>query len=116
MTAEPLDLDAIRARLEAATPGPWEPESEQDGDHETGYADAIFIANAADATLISNAPTDIAALVAEVERLRADSVPRSALVQVGMHGQHPAFHFAHDRTDECDRYGCQPVYVLREQP
>jgi hypothetical protein len=47
-----LDLDPIKARLAAATPGPW-----------------VYSCN--DAYLIANAPTDLAALVAEVERLRA---------------------------------------------
>lgn len=69
-----LDLEAIKARAEAATPGPWErrittftscgvqgPEMAiyDEGGH--GEEDAEFIAHAR---------TDIPALVAEVERLR----------------------------------------------
>ena len=41
-----IDLDAIKARLTAAIPGPWSVE------------------------LIAHAPADIGALIAEVERLR----------------------------------------------
>lgn len=75
-----LDLQLIKARLAAATPGPWkvEPAESAEGSfiatmgpifimpptqHLARYAD--------DADLIAHAPTDIAALVAEVERLRA---------------------------------------------
>lgn len=52
-----LDLQPIKSRLAAATPGPWRftkirPQPNPDAD------------------LIANAPQDLAALVAEVERLR----------------------------------------------
>lgn len=49
----PADLAAIRARLEAATPGPWTAKSFDPDDQ-----------------FIAHAPSDIAALLAEVERLR----------------------------------------------
>lgn len=75
-----LDLDAIKARCEAATPGPWEWHSNglRSGDFDciwgtvdnTGETyvgvhedDSVFIAHAID---------DIPALVAEVERLRGE--------------------------------------------
>ncbi len=54
-----LDIEAIRARLAAATPGPWNHASWQLGQ-----------INFADADLIGYAPTDIVALLAEVARLR----------------------------------------------
>lgn len=84
------DLDPIRARLAAATPGPW-----HSWDRGIGYevhkgraADCLSeygvgmesctelndgfrgTFRMADADLIANAPADLAALVAEVERLR----------------------------------------------
>lgn len=92
-------LDEIRARLAAATPGPWtlfaaaaesevmavlkpgEPRERivtMDADHyvvtlgvdECGDGDGPDRA-VADATLIANAPADLAYLLGEVERLRA---------------------------------------------
>ena len=53
-----IDLDAIKARLDVATSGPWWTD-------ETAEMDAV---------LIANAPGDITALVAEVERLRDEAV------------------------------------------
>ena len=81
-----LDLDAIKARLAAATPGPWWSDS---GDPlSTNMAVAViggwqvqasrpFVGDRVtpakdDADLIAHAPTDLAALVAEVERLREE--------------------------------------------
>lgn len=79
-----LDLDSIKARCEAATEGPWHREHgdygcvsignfgwvvdgpncpQYDEDTPQGHADAEFIAHAR---------TDVPALVAEVERLRAE--------------------------------------------
>lgn len=90
---DPLDLEPIKARLAAATPGPWEPNiySERPPivvamtshlpmvgrngfrevicEHQSIHYDSQVEANA---RLIANAPTDLAALVAEVERLRAE--------------------------------------------
>lgn len=82
------DLDAVKARLAKATPGPWEwsvrPKRhilvhrfsargfftvlETQGDVEADYP----CAKDADRDLIEHAPADLAALVAEVERLRAE--------------------------------------------
>lgn len=74
------DLDAIRARVEAATPGPWfawsrgvgwliglDPDANQciPGGFRTD------IAREADAEFIAHARTDVPALLAEVEQLRA---------------------------------------------
>ena len=87
-SVDPIDLKAIKARLTKATPGPWEwriwarrhalqrrvgPKAfhvvlETQGDAEADYP----CANDADRDLIQHAPADIAALIAEVERLRAE--------------------------------------------
>lgn len=72
-----IDLDAIRARLDAATPGPWEvdvyaPEGgelivwgEVEGDM---YVDTTS-ATVADCRLINNAPEDLRALLDIIERI-----------------------------------------------
>jgi hypothetical protein len=70
------ELNAIEARANAATPGPWEL-----GEHEILAAhSAVVVAGAgccdpvrldADANFICQARTDAPALVAEVRRLRA---------------------------------------------
>ena len=57
----PSELSAIRARLDAASPGEWVAERE--------------------AILIANAPTDLRALLEEVERLTADPLPAAAWVR-----------------------------------
>ena len=76
------DLTPIKARLDAATPGPWAvvddlavtaaPEVGGDDSCLSIVIPAIveFTPRAADAEFIAHAPTDIAALVAEVERLQ----------------------------------------------
>ena len=80
----PVDLDAIEARIAAATPGPW---SSASGNTATepirlrfnsgGRLEVVYEPTwEADAELIAHAPTDLAALVAENERLR--TVARAA--------------------------------------
>lgn len=81
-----IDLAPIKERLAKATPGPWRVWRDPDptkvratavetawchGDIE-GDTELItdYLPTDADATFIANAPEDIAALVAEVERLR----------------------------------------------
>lgn len=72
----PGELAAIKARAEAATPGPWDTVLSR---HVVSHADAfrgapdwpLMPKTVADATFISHARTDVPALVAEVERLRA---------------------------------------------
>ena len=75
-----LDRDAIRARLQAATPGPWKvcPDEATEGDLELvcqGTVDqhagpiCMHPLTSADAEFIAHAPTDVAALLDEVERL-----------------------------------------------
>lgn len=76
-----IDLEAIEARLKAATPGPWMSEF-WDGllfvsaIHDAGgsYVCELGLGSdsaAKDAAFIAAAPTDVAALIAEVRRLRA---------------------------------------------
>jgi hypothetical protein len=77
----PLDLKPIKARLAAATPGPWA-EFAESGDWWIGRVsddpqlDTAWICDSnepmeqADIEFITHAPVDIAALIAEVERLR----------------------------------------------
>lgn len=80
-----LDLDAIKARLAAATPGPWEEEREGGG-YPTGVvygpdctvtscdSEPGTLHQCTNAIFIANAPSDIAALVAEVERLNESTM------------------------------------------
>lgn len=78
-----LDLDAIRERLEAATPGPWTahdwPEQDLYGDKvrdRTGLLVAQTwpgppsYSEQANAEFIAHSRTDVAALLDEVDRLR----------------------------------------------
>lgn len=85
------DLEAIKARLAAATPGPWsddwtgrgpldthwscQPDYKEiirmEGSDSWGGCNHSLRCDAADASLIAHAPADLAALVAEVEELRA---------------------------------------------
>lgn len=68
----PAELDVIEARLKAATPGPWvAPCGALGTDVRTlgGASVADDVKRADDADFIAHAPTDIAALLAEVRRL-----------------------------------------------
>ena len=85
-----LDLEPIKERLAAATPGPWDfhvlPQSvgitvatihSEQGPRETCWTADLppeigGMGTEKDAEFIAHAPEDIAALVAEVERLRAE--------------------------------------------
>ena len=81
-----IDLEPIKERLAAATPGPWRVWTDPDptkvratavetawchGDIE-GDTELItdYLPTDADAEMIAHAPSDLAALVAEVEQLR----------------------------------------------
>ena len=79
----PLDRDAIQARLDAATEGPWMT-TQDTGTHVVyvnstspkgqTYSSVLWNADwatEADAEFIAHAPADVAALLAEVHRLRA---------------------------------------------
>ncbi|MEU2924162.1 hypothetical protein ABZ636_03745 [Streptomyces sp. NPDC007251] len=121
-TSQPLDLDAIQARTEAATPGPWgtyHDGSELDyidiaadlEETDTGFRCRRQIAMTvdepidndpshkewtveqdrqqihADAAFIAHAPEDIAALLAEVHRLRAELARRVQCNDCGAVGE-----------------------------
>ncbi len=78
----PLALEPIRARAEAATPGPWMAWREyhgpvtawrictHDGNREVVAGDEGAIESGDDAEFIAHARSDVPALVGEVERLR----------------------------------------------
>ena len=71
-------IKAIRGRLAAATPGPW-PVGEEYGEERWQAVGPAFLGGtregkAADAALVSNAPDDLAFLLAEVERLGGGGV------------------------------------------
>jgi hypothetical protein len=90
---KPLDLDAIEARANAATPGPWRGDR-HDGtakysvegapstsgpqalvlrvDHKDGEFGFVGLNGTADEAFVLAARTDVPALVAEVRRLTAD--------------------------------------------
>ena len=81
-----IDLDAIEARANAATDGPWSVYQTMHAEpkvvNSTGHWPAGEVANAsnspadygnADAEFIAHARTDVPALVAEVRRLREDA-------------------------------------------
>ena len=111
-----LDLEPIKERLAAATPGPWRVWTDPDptnvratavetawcyGDIE-GDTELItdYLPTDADAEFIANAPEDIASLVAEVERLRATVI-------VEQNRRQPWVKLAHQNAQEVKR--------LREQ-
>jgi hypothetical protein len=91
-----IDLDAIKARLEGVTEGPWEigkwgnRDQSKDWDHyvdgpEMGYdSDFRFFV---DARFIAAARTDIPALVAEVEKMREalEAAEESIATFIGVH-------------------------------
>ncbi len=74
-----LDLEAIKARAEAAWPGPWAGTPERVGYYDDGRWFTIAHMSAwegpavdgPNAEFIAAARTDVPALVAEVERLQA---------------------------------------------
>lgn len=81
MAPEPLDLEPIKAKEQAATPGPWEVNGSPHDRHmatvgrhyiTTPNRAGRSARNEAIAEFIASARTDVPALVAEVERLRAE--------------------------------------------
>ena len=101
-----MNLEPIKARLAAATEGPWfvegMPETAEcrvlaiDGEPEpdNNYWGCIPVTSGgsvpADADLIAHAPTDLARLVAEVERLRAVIKAVREALKFGSYGLVPA--------------------------
>jgi len=71
--AAAIDLEPLKSRLAAATPGPWEADESRTVVRRPGSSDSSVanVLEASDTELIAHAPADIAALIAEVERLRA---------------------------------------------
>lgn len=70
-------LQEIRARVAAATPGPWHWDEDNDpwlwggpGVFVLSSEDEISVPNPNDYALIAHAPQDLADLLAEVERLQ----------------------------------------------
>jgi hypothetical protein len=74
------ELQAIEARADAATPGPWHlataccDDDENFSNVEAGHTDIASDVPNADAVFIVAARTDVPALVKEVRRLRQDGV------------------------------------------
>ena len=75
-----LDLNAIRKRAEAASSGPWAWEWADNGTEIEIVQPHLFLSPIvaetgiqADAEFIANARTDVPALIAEIERLRAEN-------------------------------------------
>ncbi|MGW7786008.1 hypothetical protein [Streptomyces tricolor] len=97
----PLDLDAIRDRLDAATEGPWQRSEDYsdiltpEGDHLASYF------KAADGELIAHAPEDIARLLAEVRRLRAELAAERERYTAGLRR---ADEHVNAMTEEMKRY------------
>lgn len=74
---QPLNLDPILGRLDAATEGPWQ-RSEDYSDVLTPEGDHIAsFWKTSDGELIAHAPEDITALAAEIRRLRARTLTES---------------------------------------
>lgn len=81
MSTDQIDIAAIRARVAAATPGPWA--REDDGDDYVAFAPGAEICRIPHgqdaeecANLIAHAPADLAALCDEVERLTEENRTR----------------------------------------
>jgi hypothetical protein len=82
MSLTEADLQAIEARLKAATPGPWEAQiPAMMGEFPRAKIKPLKIEGklynhpmlkTADAELIANAPQDLALLIAEVRRLQKE--------------------------------------------
>lgn len=125
-TNEPMTqerLDAIQARVEVATDGPWAVDSDDPSYiiySERGGWDGLVIAQVADqdgalfsvehnGALIAHAREDVPALLAEVERLRAlttvddDMVERAALVLGNR--RHRGIHRGWDGATSAERDG-----------
>ncbi len=95
MTRE--QLDAIRARVDAATPGPWEAVTPKRYAAVRSNAEGCYVYTQGkipadthpdtvarqqrDAQFIAAAREDVSALLAEVERLTADPLPAAAWVR-----------------------------------
>ncbi len=116
-----LDLNPINERLNKATPGPWEV-------GQGAYFDLIDTVGvphrgiiavvddedcdvhgqaAANRDLIANAPTDLRACVAEIERLRAENALANAAAQASYDW------FYGDSTTEQEQAMCDAWFIWR---
>ncbi|NUS14539.1 MAG: hypothetical protein HOY69_24595 [Streptomyces sp.] len=80
---QPLDLDAIQARCDAATPGPWHVEDDKRDlnrwvTDKSGYLEINFgylnNGTQADARFVAHARTDVEQLTARVRELEAENL------------------------------------------
>ncbi|WP_318201093.1 hypothetical protein [Streptomyces sp. SCL15-4] len=95
---QPLDLDAIETRANAATPGPWE-EHPQYGPHFYAYLGGPYLRGVgtlnfgdgedaeADREFVKHAREDIDAMAAEIRRLRAELARRVQCNDCGAVGE-----------------------------
>lgn len=91
MSKAELDLEAIEARVEAATPGPWRSGAKVGRTIYTGRDVLMGVLDCAvDAAFIASARTDVPALVRELREARRE---RDALMK-----------FAHDDNERADSY------------
>ena len=87
-----IDLEVIKARLAAATPGPWFAHADDliggwcvrtvDTPPSEGPGEVASFIHEEDARLIAHARVDLEALVEEVEQLRAKTRTLNALLGV----------------------------------
>lgn len=83
------ELEAIKARAAAATPGPWEFDGKGDIVPDGDKSDfvAMIHYSAEDAEFIAHARADVPALVAEVERLRAENAKLDEMLDLWASGE-----------------------------
>lgn len=121
MTRPPLDLEAIRQRVEAATEPTggtrWHVESEpyshhvfsgRDENHRDSVDIATYMHSEADAVFIAHAREDVPALLAEVDRLRSAIKARAEEWRESTATGHPGC----DWDQDC--VGCAADEVLRD--
>lgn len=89
----PMDLEGIRERAEKASPGPWNVLACQMMYEEWNAEDGEFIAHAR---------TDVPLLLAEVERLRAESARLTEAVRSSARSWDEANRDLSDMLDELD--------------
>lgn len=92
-----IDIDAIRARAEAATPGPW-------ADHDGPLLEDVvaYIYSDADEAFIAHAREDVPALLAEVERLGIGALRAAEAERDRLRAQVQAVRALADGADDRD--------------
>lgn len=102
---QPLDLDPIQAREQAATPGPWHSADRIIGGGNSGrpiaemYRYSRYHRPDVDGEFIAHARADVPALLAEVRRLRAVEAA--------------AYAFADEMATYCSPHGVAADYAQR---